>query len=216
MSGQKIKDLTVRYFHGIYSTTSLERAWDYMIEKQVKTLPVVDEMEHLIGLITMHDITLAYIKDIAVREEGNVKLPLKNVLDTVYGTVLANERESVLLERLVFTTEDKCTAEGEETVIKSKIPEDTIRRILVRSFPVNMWMKRKDFLSVQLEDDAEQCACRVQKTNYRYFPVLNGEERVVGVISREELLYHMDRTSRVRKGYCNVPADDTCNTQTNA
>lgn len=208
MNGQKIKDLTVRYFHGIYSTTSLERAWDYMIEKQVKTLPVVDEMERLTGLITMHDITLAYIKDIAIQENDNVKLPLKNVLDTVYGTVLANERENVLPGRLVFTSEGDCTIEGEETVIQSNIPEDTIRRILVRSFPVNMWMKRKDFLSVQLEDDAEQCAYRVQQTNYRYFPVLNGEEQVVGVISREELLYRMDKSNRVKKGYCNVPAQE--------
>ncbi len=216
MNGQKIKDITVRYFHGIYSTTSLERAWDYMIEKQVKTLPVVNEQEHLIGLITMHDITLAYIKDIARQEAENVNLPLKNVLDTVDGTVLVNEKENVLLESLVFTSGNEYDTDSEETVIRSKFPESTIRRILVRSFPVNMWMKRTDFLSVQLDDDAEQCARRAQQTNYRYFPVLNGEERVVGVISREELLYHMDRSNRVKKGYCNVPADDTFNTQTNA
>lgn len=210
MREQKIKDLTVRYFHGIYSTTSLERAWDYMIEKQVKTLPVVDEMERLTGLITMHDITLAYIKDI--QETDHVELPLKNVLDTVDGIVLANGKENVSLEKLVFTFEGSCSMEREETVIQSKIPEDTIRRILVRSFPVNMWMKRKDFFSVQLEDDVELCARRAKQTNYRYFPVLNGEERVVGVISREELLYHMDKSNRVRKGYCNVTSD----TRTNA
>lgn len=157
-------------------------------------------------MITMHDITLAYIKDIAMQEMGNVRLPLKNVLDTVGGTVLANGGDDVLLERLVFTSEDDCATQGEDTVIRSKIPEDTIRRILVRSFPVNMWMKREDFLSVQLEEDAKQCAFRVKQTNYRYFPVLNGEERVVGVISREELLYHMDKSNRVKKGYCNVPA----------
>lgn len=205
MNGQKIKDLTIRYLKGIHPSTPLHRAWDLMIEKQVKTLPVVDQREHLIGLITMHDITLAYIKDTDTEKSGDVVLPLKNVLDTVNGTVLANARTYVSIKNLLFTSEKDYEICGEETVIQSRIPEETIRRILVRSFPVELWMKKNDFLSVRLEEDVIQCARRAGQMNYRYFPVLDGDGRVAGIISREELLFQMDKSNRVKKGYCNVP-----------
>lgn len=191
MEKQKVKDLQIDYFCGIQPNTSLEKAWDCMVEKNIKTLPVIDEDRNMIGLISMRDITLAYINDTVSAEFSQKTIPMQNILDTVDGIVLTNDREALSLGQIVFTADDSYDADEEETVIKSRMSEGTIERILIRSFPVEYWMKTKELCVVYLEDDVRLAYEQACRTDYRYYPVLDEKRHVVGVISMDSLYQQM-------------------------
>lgn len=191
MERQKVKDLQIEYCCGIRPDMSLEKAWDRMVEKNIKTLPVVDEEGNMQGLISMRDITLAYINDAVSKELERRSIPLRNILDTVEGTVLLNARESVSLEQIVFTADEQWDAPEGATVIRSRFSEKTIYRILIRSFPVEMWMKTENLYTVYLEEDICEACERAVKVNYRYYPVLNKGQKVIGMVALHTLYQQM-------------------------
>ncbi len=130
MTEKRVKDLNIHYLKGISPDTSLRRAWDYMVEQNVRTLPVVDSSNHLHGVVDMDTITSVYIDQ------------------------------------------------------KIRISHDDVRNL-----PVKDIMIKKPLVAIDLDHTVIHARRDVQSADYDYYPVMDGQKKVLGVISRLELLY---------------------------
>lgn len=186
----KIRDLKIDYLEGVKPFVSLEQAWDQMVTAQVSTLPVTDDEENLLGVLTMGDISKAYVHDIEDIDLDTIQMPLGNILHALNGTSMTHPGKVVALKDVIFIRREGTPAPKDAVVVQSLYPEDTIRRIIVRSFPVDTIMTKENLVVLHLEDEAEEVLNQVEQSHYRGFPVLDESEKVVGVIPKEELFYH--------------------------
>lgn len=86
----QIKDLNYDRVEGISSNHSILYAYKLMEEKRIRTLPIVDKNNKLIGIITMKDIAMGLIKG----DFYHLKASLENIAKDLGGKVLiANNNE---------------------------------------------------------------------------------------------------------------------------
>lgn len=130
MTDRRVKDLKIHYLEGISPDTPLKNAWDYMVERSVRTLPVIDGSGYLCGVINMDGITSVYIDQ------------------------------------------------------KIKIPHDDIRNL-----PVGDIMIKEPLFAIDLENTVIDARSHAQNVEYDYYPVMDNQKKVMGVVSRLELLY---------------------------
>lgn len=186
----RIRDLKIDYLEGVKPFVSLEQAWDQMVTAQVSTLPVTDDEGMLTGIVTMGDISKAYVHDIEDIDLDSIRMPLGNILHALTGTSMTHPGKVVALKDVVFIRREGTPVPKDAVVVQSLYPEETIRRIIVRSFPVDTIMTKDNLMVLHLEDEAEEMMGQVEQSHYRCFPVLDETEKVVGVIPKEELFYH--------------------------
>lgn len=79
----KVEDLKIDHISPISSDISLRMAWNIMREKNIKSLPVADETGHLVGIISLSNLTSAYmdIWDNKILSKSNTSLD--NIVDTL-------------------------------------------------------------------------------------------------------------------------------------
>lgn len=79
----KVEDLEIDNISPISADISLKMAWSIMKEKNVKTLPVADANDHLIGLLSISNLTSSYmdIWDNKILSES--KTSIDNIIDTL-------------------------------------------------------------------------------------------------------------------------------------
>ncbi|SKC84230.1 putative manganese-dependent inorganic diphosphatase [Maledivibacter halophilus] len=86
----QIKDLNYDRVEGISSNHSILYAYKLMEEKRIRTLPIIDKNNKLIGIITMKDIAMGLIKG----DFYHLKASLENIAKDLGGKVLvANNNE---------------------------------------------------------------------------------------------------------------------------
>ena len=92
----QVKDIDIRVVDGVNKNISLKRAWDIMERDNLVTLPIVDEDNHLEGLITVTDIVKSYmdINDSRIISKANTSY--KNILEVLDGELIAGNEETVL------------------------------------------------------------------------------------------------------------------------
>lgn len=91
----QVKDIA---FSGIHTGTpemSVKDAWTKLKAEQVSTLAIVDDDEHLLGLITKGDIAKTYMSGSASDVLSVNKTPYKNILKTIDGTMVVGDPEDV-------------------------------------------------------------------------------------------------------------------------
>ena len=84
----KVEDLDIDTIASIKPSLSVRNAWYLMRDNHIKSLPVVDENERLIGIVSISTLTSLYM-DI----EGNdilakSKTPIENIIETLNATAL--------------------------------------------------------------------------------------------------------------------------------
>lgn len=92
----KVEDLKIDHISPISSHISLRMAWNIMREKNIKSLPVTDENGHLKGIISLSNLTSAYmdIWDNKILSKSNTSLD--NIIDTLKAKeVYVNEDTKV-------------------------------------------------------------------------------------------------------------------------
>ncbi|WP_167957153.1 putative manganese-dependent inorganic diphosphatase [Anaerosporobacter faecicola] len=92
----QVKDIEIRKIQGINRNMSIRRAWEKMTENSVVTLPVVEKDDHMIGLITIGDITKSYMNVYDNKILSTAKTPIANILDTLQGELIAGDAEKVI------------------------------------------------------------------------------------------------------------------------
>lgn len=88
----------------------------------------------------------------------------------------------------VSKTITKIAKEAGCTVIVSPLDTYTCAKLINQAVPVGHIMKKKDFITFNLEDLVADVRKTVSKLRIRYFPVLDSDDRYVGLISQRNLL----------------------------
>lgn len=93
---QRVRNMEIKELDGLTENISMKKAWEYMHEKKVVTLAVLGERKHMIGVLSMGDITRSYMEVYDDRIIGKAHTPYQNILETVNGRmVVGDPTESV-------------------------------------------------------------------------------------------------------------------------
>ncbi len=100
----KVEDLNFDYISPISPDISLKMAWNIMRDKNIKTLPVADENDHLLGLLAVSNLTSCYmdIWDNRILAKSNTSLD--NIVDTLSAKIsYVNENTKSFPGKIVVT-----------------------------------------------------------------------------------------------------------------
>lgn len=101
----QVCDINIRRIAPISSDFSLKKAWETMRKLDTSTLAVTDEQGLLEGLITMSDITGAYMSMLNNEILSEACTPISNILDTLNGTLVVGGSDKILTKgKLVVST----------------------------------------------------------------------------------------------------------------
>ena len=231
----QVRDIDIREVEGVAGGTTMRAAWETMRDKDVTSLPILNEDEHLLGLVTLQDIAMANMDSLDPRTISNAGTSLRNVIDTLDGNLVVGDPETRLsggkvvigagspdvLEQsmdegdivLLANRYDTqlCAIEmnaaliiicGAPDVAKTIVklatmnscaiittPYDTYQAsfLLNQSIPVEHFMQRniKSFSLLTTVEDARKLMGQVR---YNYFPIVNGDGKYCGLISKRNLL----------------------------
>ncbi|MGB9781022.1 putative manganese-dependent inorganic diphosphatase [Caldanaerobacter sp.] len=96
---------------------SMFEAWNAMMEKNIRTLAVVDENNKLVGIATVGDLAKAYLS--SAHELSRYKIPVENLITTLKGEVLLRYLDYIEGNVLV-------AAMSKDNVLKRIKPGDTL------------------------------------------------------------------------------------------
>ncbi len=92
----KIRDVDYREEPAIGGDTSLRGAWARMRDRNIDTLAVVDNNQHLAGLITVKDIAVANMDIFDTTILAQSKTSYRNILETLDGKMLVGDANQVV------------------------------------------------------------------------------------------------------------------------
>ncbi|AVX19406.1 manganese-dependent inorganic pyrophosphatase [Carboxydocella sporoproducens DSM 16521] len=203
----------------------------------IKTIPIVDEQNHFLGLVTLGDIAHKYMQELGLENLGKMHVTLGNIIRTLNGQLLSGPAESTELTGNViigamaaqtmadyispgdvvilgnreeaqltalareaacliitcgYTVSDRVRAEAEKRgAALVSVPHDTFAaaRLINMSAPVSSLMRpASDCIVFQADDLADEAKKVMLETRYRNYPVVDENNRFLGVVSRYHLL----------------------------
>ena len=83
----QVKDMDIRSIEGVDPNVSIKDVWEYMHERDTKTMPVLKDGE-LVGLASTSDIAKSYMGIFNSSVLSEAKTPFKNIIKTLNGTVI--------------------------------------------------------------------------------------------------------------------------------
>ncbi|MGD8400896.1 MAG: putative manganese-dependent inorganic diphosphatase [Bacillota bacterium] len=84
----QVADLNMDRINPASPEISIKMAWSLMKKHNYKVLPVVDDEQHLLGLVTLSDITNKYMDTLENNIIASAKTPLGNILETINATLV--------------------------------------------------------------------------------------------------------------------------------
>lgn len=220
----------------VLPSTTLREVGILTNNQNVKTLPIVDEANHLLGIITLGDLAHKYLAELGLEHLGGLHLTIENMLRTLNGRLVVNhdlnqelsgnviigamnhatmeqfikpgdvvilgDRESAQISALKagasciiitggYTVSEAVRKEGlqaKATVIT--VPYDTFAtaRLINMSAPVETMMHNTNLISFNVDDLVDDAKKVMLDTRFRNYPVVDDENRLMGVVSRYHLL----------------------------
>lgn len=89
----QVKDLNIDKVDRLSPDISIKTAWSIMDKSESKTLPVVDEEDRLVGLVSLSDITEKYMDVFDYNSIATCGTKLDNVLDTINAALYFGQPE---------------------------------------------------------------------------------------------------------------------------
>jgi manganese-dependent inorganic pyrophosphatase len=90
----QVSDLNIDKVIPVSPDVSVKTAWTLMKSKNVKTLPIADDNERLIGIATLSDITNKYMDTLENNIISASKTPLRNILETLNAKIVYGKHEN--------------------------------------------------------------------------------------------------------------------------
>ena len=90
----RLSDVQYRDVAGISAQLSLRRAWQYMSENNIHTIPVVDSARNLEGLLTFSDIARFYMEDQDANALAAARTSYRNLVDVLSGELVVGDPEA--------------------------------------------------------------------------------------------------------------------------
>ena len=88
-----LADVQHRKIDGISSHLSLRRAWEYMRDNDIRTVPVVTDQGQLKGILTLGDIARFYMEDQDANALAEAGTRYRNIVDTLQGEMVVGDPE---------------------------------------------------------------------------------------------------------------------------
>lgn len=231
-----LSDVQFRRVEGIDAQMSLRRAWQYMSERNIHTIPVVGENRNLQGLLTFSDIARFYMEDQGADALAKAKTSYRNLVDVLGGqlivgqlddyfsagrvvvgaanpdimeehikkddlVILGNRYESQLcaiemkascivigLDAPVSRTIKKIASEEGCSIIVTPLDSYTCSKIINQAVPVRHVMKSDGLITFHCSDPVDGVKKVVAKKRIRYYPILDDDDKYVGMVSQRNLL----------------------------
>lgn len=79
----QVSDLNIDIVNPASANISIRTAWMLMRKNNIKTLPIVDENERFLGIVTLSDITNKYMDTLENNIIASSKTPLHNIVETL-------------------------------------------------------------------------------------------------------------------------------------
>ena len=232
----RLSEVQFRYIKGITADTSLRRAWQYMSENSIHTVPVVSDENHLLGLLTFTDIARFYMEDQGAEALSAARTSYRNLVDVLNGElivgdidrevtdgrvsiaaanpdvmeehigkgdiiILGNRYESQLcaiemeagcivvgLNAKVSRTIQKLAREAGCSIISSPLETYACAKVINQAVPVSHIMLTKNLITFQPSDLVSEVKAAVSKKRIRYYPILDGNGKYLGMLSHRNLL----------------------------
>ncbi len=215
---------------------SLGMALELMKKNNLNSLPVIDENEQLLGIVTISDIIGSYIDIWDNSILGKSGTTLDNIIDTLSARIVTmpddirpfmgkvlilamepntareyiEENDIVLcgnrrdvqeiainsnISLMIVTgntivDEDiiKLAEENRVTIISTPHDTFTASRLITQSVPIKEVMTSENIVKFSLDDLVDNVREHMSQTRYRSYPVVDHNNRVVGLISRYHLI----------------------------
>lgn len=90
----QVSDLNIDRVIPVSPGVSIKTAWTLMKKNNVKTLPVADDYERLLGIATLSDITSKYMDTLENNIISASKTPLRNIIETLNCKILCGTQEN--------------------------------------------------------------------------------------------------------------------------
>ena len=94
----QIRDVDIRPVAGVNGEMSLRSAWTTMRDQEIDTLCVVDEEQHLKGIITVKDVATANMDVLDTYILAESKTSYQNIIDALGATVVVGDVEGKWVE----------------------------------------------------------------------------------------------------------------------
>lgn len=167
-----VKDLKMDKVAPLYPETSLKTAWAEMKENNVKTIPVVDKDNKFLGIVSLSNLTSAYmdIWDNYILTKS--KTPFENVVDTLSAKVLCQNNKfkicsgKILVAAMNPDSLKKMMETGDVVICGNR--EDTQMAIIENKASL-MIIAGNHEVSKEIIDKAIENECTVITTPYDSF-----------------------------------------------
>ena len=129
LSRTQAKDIMIRDVHTVSPMVFLEEAAQVMLENTVNVLPVVDEENHVVGIITEKDIFLTFVDLMGLKRQGTRFVMLIDDKPGVFAQVTKLfAQENANVENIAVYHTDR----GSEVVVKAtgEVAVDKMTKIL--------------------------------------------------------------------------------------
>ena len=89
----QVSDLKMDVIHPVSPDISLKTAWMVMSKNKLKVIPVVDENDILMGIVSLSDITGRYMDTMESNIIASSRTPLKNIIDVLNAKLIYGSQE---------------------------------------------------------------------------------------------------------------------------
>ena len=90
----QVSDLNMDMIIPVSADISIKTAWNLMKKNNIKTIPVVDDYERLLGVVTLSDITNKYMDALDNNTIASTKTSLRNIVETLNAKLLCGSQEA--------------------------------------------------------------------------------------------------------------------------
>ena len=231
----RISDVQFRQVDGIPPIIPIRRAWEYMRDNDLQTVPILTKRGKLKGVVTLGDQARFYMEDLDARALSKAKTPYINIADTIDGGILVGDPQAnftkgkvvvaaanpemmeeyieendmvilgnrsdsqlsaieqkagcivVCLGAPVSNAIMKIAEEAGCAVIVTPLDTYTVSKLINQAIPVGHIMN-KALYTFSEDDLVAEVKTTVSKKRIRYFPILDSDDKYIGMISQRNLL----------------------------
>ncbi|MDD2233802.1 MAG: putative manganese-dependent inorganic diphosphatase [Desulfitobacteriaceae bacterium] len=89
----QVSDLNIDQAFPVSPDISIKTAWNLMKKNNIQTIPVVDDQERLLGIVTLSDITNKYMDALDNFTIATTKTTLRNIVETLNAKLICGSQE---------------------------------------------------------------------------------------------------------------------------
>ncbi|MDD4347250.1 MAG: putative manganese-dependent inorganic diphosphatase [Desulfitobacteriaceae bacterium] len=89
----QVSDLNIDQAFPVSPDISIKTAWNLMKKNNIQTVPVVDDQERLLGIVTLSDITNKYMDALDNFTIATTKTTLRNIVETLNAKLICGSQE---------------------------------------------------------------------------------------------------------------------------